>query len=719
MHEFVQLLKKKSELSITLFGIVLVTSIGILDYTTSQLLYVPFYLVVVALVSWVGGFRAGAVIAIISTIIQIEGPWIRGRHAGPWIQSWNAAVRLGMLVFTAWIMAKLKGLTVELEARVKQRTSDLEREVAERKHVEAILRQRDTILNALLNAVQESLLLVDQEGVVEVANKTVAQRLGVPLDKLVGRKVYDFLPSDIAPNREAQVRQAFRERRPIRFEDLRAGRHIENFLYPVIDSTGNATHVAIFALDITERKQIEEALRQSEEKFRMMADQSPVMIGVTDENGNITFLNKVWLEFRGKTLEEESGWSWAEGMHPEDRDRVVNAMKAAIDREEDYHLEYRIQDRFGNYHWILDTATPLRDKDGRKRGYVGTAIDITEQKLALEKLKQSEQRYRTLAESALDAIYILDSDLKVEFANTRAASLFGRAPEQLIGCRQRDLFPEQMAQHHESVIRRVFQTGNPANAEELQPFPVGTIWMATQLVPLLDDNGNVQSVMGVSRDITRHRQLERQILEISDREQARIGQDIHDGLCQTLITAAFDTNLLAERLARKGLSAEADRAQRLGALLDEAISEARSVSRGLFPVKLETDGLVSALEELAKAATKRSKVSCRTICPNPIVIRDNTFATHLYRIAQEAVNNAIKHAKARHISICLTSTYNQLELSIGDDGVGIPPEDTRAIGMGLHIMAYRARVIGGTLTVQQRDGGGGTMVSCCVPLKAN
>jgi len=221
------------------------------------------------------------------------------------------------------------------------------------------------------------------------------------------------------------------------------------------------------------------------------------------------------------------------------------------------------------------------------------------------------------------------------------------------------------------------------------------------------------AIARIRAEIERHR-LERQLLEITDREQARIGQDIHDGLCQHLVSLAFDANSLARELSSQR-GAQAPTARRMAELADQAITETRQLARGLFPVRLDSEGLPSALEELAKTTRDRFKTHCRFRSKGAVTIPNSTIATHLYRIAQEAVANAVKHSQARVISIDLTAGADNLWLKVEDDGKGLRPKTSQGeAGMGLHIMDYRARSIGGTLRVTSRPRGG-TQVFCCVP----
>lgn len=208
--------------------------------------------------------------------------------------------------------------------------------------------------------------------------------------------------------------------------------------------------------------------------------------------------------------------------------------------------------------------------------------------------------------------------------------------------------------------------------------------------------------------------LEAQILEISDRQQALLGQEIHDGLCQQLVSLAFDANALHYELKRNGRP-ESAVATRIAKYLDDAITEARQLSRGLFPIRLEDEGLLSALQELAQSTSQRSGIDCLFECAQPALRADSAVATHIFRIAQEAITNAVKHGRARRISVQLQATLAEIRLTVEDDGIGLSAPNTER-GMGLHIMQYRARNLGGQFQLGP-GARGGTRVSCCVPCR--
>jgi signal transduction histidine kinase len=215
----------------------------------------------------------------------------------------------------------------------------------------------------------------------------------------------------------------------------------------------------------------------------------------------------------------------------------------------------------------------------------------------------------------------------------------------------------------------------------------------------------------LTREIAERERLEHELTEVSERERSRIGQDLHDSLCQHLTGTALVSQVLAEKLAARGLP-EARESRKVVDLVEEGITLARGMAHGLQPVEPQPDGLMQALDEFAGAASERYRTACRFICDSPVLVASPAVATHLYRIAQEAVSNAARHGRATDIAIVLEVYDRGLRLAIEDNGSGIPQRRPSG-GLGLKIMADRAKVIGGTLTV--RSGiSGGTEVCCTV-----
>jgi signal transduction histidine kinase len=218
----------------------------------------------------------------------------------------------------------------------------------------------------------------------------------------------------------------------------------------------------------------------------------------------------------------------------------------------------------------------------------------------------------------------------------------------------------------------------------------------------------------LSNEIRERARLEKEILEISEREQRRIGHDLHDSLSQHWVATTMAAQILGEKLAVLGLPEAGDAAAIVG-LAEDGITLTRTLARGISPMQIETEGLVRALQDLVGNTSRVFKVSCVFECDAAPSAQDAAAATHLHRICQEAINNAIRHGRPREITVSLSQRKGFGELTIEDDGEGLPDIVPDNAGMGMRIMAHRAAMIGGQLTVEPNPTGG-TFVRCTFPV---
>jgi signal transduction histidine kinase len=210
-------------------------------------------------------------------------------------------------------------------------------------------------------------------------------------------------------------------------------------------------------------------------------------------------------------------------------------------------------------------------------------------------------------------------------------------------------------------------------------------------------------------ELTERKRLEKEILDVTDREQRRIGMDIHDSLCQHLTGTALAEQFLAEKLSARGAQ-EVEDADRVIELLEEAISMARNLAAGLYPIETEGEGLLTALGDLAGVISRQFKVNCQFASEEQVLVQGSSVSMQLYRIVQEAVQNAIRHGKARNIDIRLDREGEDIQLSVTDDGIGLGEGIPASQGMGLRNMKYRASMVGGNLTLE--SGAQGAVVRC-------
>jgi len=222
-----------------------------------------------------------------------------------------------------------------------------------------------------------------------------------------------------------------------------------------------------------------------------------------------------------------------------------------------------------------------------------------------------------------------------------------------------------------------------------------------------------QRTVALANEMEERTRLEKELLEISERGQRQIGHDLHDSLGQHLTATAFASQVLQQQLEAKSLP-EAAAARHLVQMVEEAISLTRTFARGLHPVDVEAGGLMDGFQELARIVSERFNVNCEFECREPVLLHDAACSTHLYRIAQEAITNAIRHGKAKFINLSLEKTGEEVTLAITDDGIGLPEKLVTAGGLGLRIMAYRAAMIDASFKIERLPESG-TRVTCKLP----
>ena len=332
----------------------------------------------------------------------------------------------------------------------------------------------------------------------------------------------------------------------------------------------------------------------------------------------------------------------------------------------------------------------------------------------LRTLREREATISAFMSNVPCAVYMKNLEGKYIYANETCAAVFRRSVAEVVGKTDAELLPKSGAAKARSVDQQVIALNRAIETTESYTRDDGPHYWLTTRFPICGADNRPIMVGGAAIDITENKRLEREIQETSEREKRRIGQDLHDGLGQYLTGIACMVKVVEQKLTTQNL-AEASSVKQITNMVNETIAQARDLARGLCPVELENNGLHAALEELA-GRVSRTNVNCTFRSPQTIKVYDNATAVHLYRIAQEAVNNAIKHGHAKNITIGLTTQNNQVLLSVEDDGRGFPKGGPKSNGMGLRVMHYRAGMIGANITIEP-GADGGTLLRCLVPNK--
>jgi two-component system CheB/CheR fusion protein len=343
---------------------------------------------------------------------------------------------------------------------------------------------------------------------------------------------------------------------------------------------------------------------------------------------------------------------------------------------------------------------------------------VVERQRAAEALRESEQTIRAIVETAVDAIITIDRQGTITTFNPAAEQIFGYRAREAIGQNVKMLMPAPHRVEYDDYVRRYVETGEATLVGTTRELTAqrknGSLFPIALSVSAVEE---LSFFTGIVRDISERNAMQAKILSIATEEQRRIGQELHDGTQQELTGLGLLAQNLSDALQERSLP-EGELAAKVAVGISKANQRVRLLARGLVPVPVDAEGLMSALGELAKDTAEIRGLSCTFTCPESVVVPDDVVATHLYRIAQEAVTNAIKHAEADEIEISLQQANGVIRVEVCDNGMSIDEKREPTQGVGLGIMGYRCSLIGGNLEVERLDSGG-TRVACPVPVQTD
>lgn len=512
---------------------------------------------------------------------------------------------------------------------------------------------------------------------------------------------------------------------------------------PYRTKTDQVEGIILTFIDITERMSAE---AQSARMAAILRDSNDAVM-VQDSTGQIIAWN------RGAEL--MYGYTRAEALLLNARDLVPREkgqepeilLVDDVGHPSKKFIETRRLTKNGRILDVEVTLTVYRNERGEDIGLATTERDISERKVAARSLLESTEHIRSILKTASDAIITINQQGLITAANPATERMFGYTLSELLNENVKILMPSHYRDEHDGYIHRYLETNEARiigiGREVTAMRKDGSIFPVDLAVSQVDHLGYFT---GIIRDISRQKELQRQVLEIAGESERRIGQELHDGTGQELTGLSLFAGTLAEILdsapqllegksAIEGPSGDwrvaQDTMQRMrticGRLAEGLVTANRHVqqlSHGIMPVQVEPAGLNAALEELAYSINALPHIACRFMCPETVEVANNHTATQLYRIAQEASNNALRHGKAKQIEIALLNVQKQISLVITDDGMGFQsPEEARAnsqagqankAGMGLEIMRFRAGIIGGSIQIQRHEPRG-VIVRCMIP----
>jgi PAS domain S-box-containing protein len=728
------------------FLIIYTGSLGVLGTITPKLTNLDFfYLAGCALAGWAAGVPTTVAVVVASVLLlHFQELHVDGSATNPWIIFCNSSIRLLAFVATAWVARVAARRTRNLELNVQERTARLQKEVARHKETSDFLSEAIQLFRQVTENIADVFWVTNptkteveyiSPGFERVWGHSCAELYASPALWLEGIHPDDRQRVALATS-SLQIRGQYDEQYRVLRPDG-ALRWVHDRAFPVKNEEGAVFRIVGIAEDITERKAAEQLLRAERDLGAALSCTSELQYAVKRlldiavqlegiDCGGVYLMNETGDELR---LVAHRGMSSAfvesVGIFKADAAevRMANAGRVTYVRHE--QVPRNLRALWGGQGIRSLAVVPLRhngavlgmlnlasfrEDDISPRLRLGIELIASQVAAALarigaeESLRCNEARLRAIIRNAPVALLVIDDNGLLVFTDGQALSRMGiQTPEQS-GRIATEVFNDSPLM--QANIRRALKGESFSSVVTF-----GESIFDFHYTPGGYGGAGTGGVVAVAVDITEQFRLERQILEISDREQARIGQDVHDGLCQQLVGAAFIANSLQQTLGSQQ-SPEHGRSQRICALLDDAMTESRRVARGLYPVRLASEGIGPALQELARVTSERFQVAC--VCEAVAIPScEPTAAIHLYRITQEAVNNAVKHSGARRIVLSLKTSDQQICLEVKDNGKGFTPNSNHRTGMGLCSMEYRSRSLGANLQID--SGKGGTTIRCEIP----
>jgi PAS domain S-box-containing protein len=576
-------------------------------------------------------------------------------------------------------------------------------------------------------------LTLEADGEILEANLAAGELLGLERGRLIHQKFARFVPAEAQDTFYLLCQRVFSsDTRQSAELDLAGAqtKRVTVHIEAAREATSLRKQARFSFVDITERKQAEEELRRSEERYRnqyrllrTLIDLAPDFIFVKDTESRYLVVNESLAKCYGRQPAEMLNRTDADFLPPESAARCRAGEEQALAADTFRTFDDTITLPDGQRREVLTNMVAFRDQQGKVGGLVGIGHDITERKRAENALRTSERNLRILTralEQSPASILITSTKGEIEYVNPKFTEITGYSPDEVMGKNPRLLKSGHQSLEFYKEMWATITSGRDWHGELCNRKKDGTLfWESAVIAPIHDEHGTVTHFVALKEDITERRRLEAELLEVADREQQRIGHDLHDGLGQRLTALEMKSFLLVEDLAGDNRAAQwrklQKQAQHISQALQECITVTRSIAHGLAPVVLKTEGLTGALEQLAQRTRIPGRVQCTFICRRPVTIENLQTGKHLYRIAQEAVNNALKHARAGRICINLAHTKGLLSLQIKDDGRGLPARRKSKSGLGMDVMQHRAHAIGATLVIDSKPGQG-VSVTCALPL---
>ena len=467
--------------------------------------------------------------------------------------------------------------------------------------------------------------------------------------------------------------------------------------------------------------QAEAALRESEDRFRLVANSAPVMIWMSGVDMVCNYVNKAWLDFRGRPLEEEVENGWMKGVYPDDLERLLHVQGKAIERCEFYQVEYRMQRRDGEYRWILQSGVPRFNSDLSFAGYISSALDITERKLA----EEDKERFLSVFDYSAVGMALVGCDGRWLRVNRALCEILGYSEQELLATNFQSVTHPDDLDADLSYANKVFsgQLRVYHNEKRYIHKQGHVVWVTLTASAVPDASGKVSYGIAQVQDITAKKNVEAtlrrdqeelqslagRLITIQEEERKRIARDLHDDLSQRLALLSVDVDML--RQSPPGEPEMARELEQVRRQICQLVVDMRRLSHNEHHPQLAL-GLQHGIASFCNDFSKQYGIAAKLVHEGDLKRIPETVCFTLFRVLQEAMSNVAKHSGAGRVTVIVSVHGDQAVLRVTDEGRGFEIGTDR--GLGLISMRERLRLVGGTIRVNSSSQG--TDIEAIVPI---
>jgi PAS domain S-box-containing protein len=610
------------------------------------------------------------------------------------------------------------------------------RDVTEDRATREALREREELLRTIFEHAPGGVAIADLEHRLIRVNPTFSRLVGYSEAELQGMPVAALTHEEDRPKNDALFEELFAGKPGPLALEKRYRRKDGTIVWVrvtvalVRGPLGELRYTVALVEDLSERK-------QTEDHLRLVIDTIPSIAWSLRPDGATDFVNRRYLEYTGLSLDAALAEP-TRTLHPEDLSGVVAKWSADMAAGRAFEGEMRVRRADGEYRWFLARTVPLRDKQENIVKWYGTSTDIQDHKRIADALRGSEQalrhsedRLRVVIDTIPTMAWSLLPDGTVDFVNQRWLDYTGLSMAEALAAPSRIAHPEDLPSIMDDWIAAM-AAGRPHECELRMRRADGEYrWFLIRTVPLRDEQGNILKWYGTSTDIEDRKlaegssryaagelqALSRRLVELQETERRALARELHDRFGETL--TALSINLAMLKKSVQGDAQATTRVEDSAALLTSTAAAIENIVAELRPPMLDDHGLPAAIDWYARQFTRRVGVA---VSVEAAELRERAAAeveTALFRIAQEALTNVARHARAGHVAITLSRSASELVMSIADDGIGLAKSAQaaeRRAGFGMVTMRERAQAVGGTFQVESLPDGGGTRLTVRVAL---